>query len=66
MTFRECAEAYIASHETAWRAARATYRWTRSLALHVYPVIGDKDVGQIVTDDVLALLIGRAAETTPY
>jgi integrase len=56
MTFRQCAEAYIAAHEPSWRGARATNRWSRSLALHVYPHIGEKDVAKITTEDVLAVL----------
>jgi integrase len=56
MSFRQCAEAYIASHEAGWRGARASHRWTRSLATHVYPLIGDKDVAKISTEDVLAIL----------
>lgn len=57
MSFRECAEAYVASHEASWRGARATHRWTRSLATHVYPLIGDKDVAKVTTEDVLAVLM---------
>ena len=56
MSFRQCAEAYIASHEAGWRGARASHRWTRSLETHVYPLIGQKDVAKITTEDVLAVL----------
>jgi integrase len=56
MTFAECAAAYIASHEAGWRGARASHRWSRSLATHVYPLIGEKDVAMITTEDVLAAL----------
>jgi integrase len=56
MTLRECAEAYIASHEAGWRGARETKRWTQSLASHVPPVIGGKAVADITTDDVLKVL----------
>jgi integrase len=57
MTFRQCAEAYIVSHEAAWRGARATHRWTQSLTTHAYPLIGDKDVANVTTEDVLSVLM---------
>src|SRR5262249_10138550 len=56
MTFRQCAEAYVASHEAGWRGARSTHRWTRSLETHVCPLIGDKDVAKVTTEDLLAVL----------
>jgi integrase len=44
-TFRQCAEAYIASHKAGWRNKR--YReeeWPKTLAAYVYPVFGDLSV----------------------
>lgn len=55
-TFAECATAYIAVHEAGWRGARSTHRWTRSLETRVHPVIGDKAVANITTEDVLRVL----------
>jgi integrase len=40
MTFQECAEAYIASHQAGWRNAKHAAQWPASLAAYVYPVIG--------------------------
>ena len=56
MSVRECAGAYVAAHEASWRGAWATRRWTRSFELHVYPLIGDKDVAKVTTEDVFAVL----------
>jgi integrase len=56
MSFRQCAEAYIKAHEAGWRGVRVSYRWSRSLAMHVYPLIGDKDVAKVTTEDVLTVL----------
>jgi integrase len=56
MTFRECAEAYIAAHQTGWRSARHGAQWHVSLGRHVYPIIGKLDVAAITVPDVLRVL----------
>jgi integrase len=55
-TFRECAEAYIASHEAGWRDPRSHRQWVRSLASYVYPRLGDLPIAAIDTALVLAAL----------
>ncbi len=40
MTFVECAERYMASHEGAWRNATHRSQWVTTLRDYVYPVIG--------------------------
>jgi integrase len=40
MTFRDCAEAYIASHEAGWKNAKHAAQWPSTLATYVYPVFG--------------------------
>jgi integrase len=47
MTFKQCAEAYMASHEDAWRNARHREQWRRSLAMYVYPTFGELPVAAI-------------------
>jgi integrase len=54
--FRECAEAYIASHEAGWRDQRSHRQWVRSLTSYVYPRLGDLPVAAIDTALVLAAL----------
>jgi integrase len=54
--FRECAEAYIASHEAGWRDPRSHRQWVRSLTSYVYPRLGDLPVAAIDTALVLAAL----------
>jgi integrase len=56
ITFRECAERYIASHRAGWRSARHGVMWETSLANHVYLVIGDLDVSAIDTGLVLRVI----------
>ena len=44
VTFRECAERYIAAHETGWRNPKHRAQWPATLKAHVYPTIGALDV----------------------
>src|SRR3954454_12599537 len=37
ISFRECAESYIASHKTGWRNARHAAQWPTTLEAYVYP-----------------------------
>jgi integrase len=55
-TFRECAESYIESHRAGWRSEKHLRQWQGSLANHVYPHIGDLDVAEIDTPDILRVL----------
>jgi integrase len=41
MTFKECAERYIASHKAGWRNPKHSAQWPSTLATYVYPVFGD-------------------------
>ena len=56
MTFRQCAEKYIASHENGWRNDVHRKQWPASLAQHVYPVIGDLPVHDIDTALVMKVV----------
>ncbi len=47
LTFRECAEQYIASHKAGWSNAKHAAQWPSSLEQHVYPAIGDLPVGHL-------------------
>jgi integrase len=47
MTFRQCAEAYIAAHQAGWRNAVHARQWPNSLRDYVYPVFGDLPVQAI-------------------
>jgi integrase len=57
MTFRQCAQAYIAAHEASWRSAKHAAQWPSTLATYVYPIFGDLPVGAIDT-----ALVMRAVE----
>jgi Arm DNA-binding domain len=56
MTFRQCAEAYIAAHETSWRNPKHAAQWPSTMARYVYPVFGRLSVQAIDTGLVLKVI----------
>jgi integrase len=44
MTFRQCAESYIAAHRDGWRSAKHAAQWSATLQAYVYPIVGDLPV----------------------
>ncbi len=56
MTFREVAENYIATNSSSWKNAQHIWQWSSSLRQHVYPVIGDIDIGAIDTPLIRSVL----------
>ena len=56
MTFRQCAESYMASHEDAWRNSVHRNQWRRSLATYAYPALGDLPVAAIDTGLVMKII----------
>ena len=56
ITFKECAERYMAAHEAAWRNPSHRKQWLVSLATYVYPAIGGLSVSAIDTALVTTIL----------
>jgi integrase len=56
MTFRECAEAYIAAHRDGWRNAKHAGQWVSTLATYAYPVFGNLSVQQVDVALVMRVL----------
>jgi integrase len=56
MTFQQCAEAYIAAHESGWHNPKHRAQWHSTLATYVYPVFGSLPVGEVNTGLVLQCL----------
>jgi Arm DNA-binding domain len=56
MTFDECRDAYIASHEAGWRNTVHRRQWTTTLAAYVTPVFGALPVDAVDTGFVLQVL----------
>jgi integrase len=44
VTFKECAERYIAAHRAGWRNAKHADQWTATLVTYAGPVFGDVPV----------------------
>jgi integrase len=56
VTFKECAEKYIAAHEATWRNEKHREQWKNTLATYVYPVVGSLSVADIDIGLVLRVL----------
>jgi hypothetical protein len=56
MTFKACAEAYMAAHQGDWRNAKHAAQWPSTLGAYVYPVFGDLSVQAIDTTLVMKAL----------
>jgi integrase len=55
-SFRECAEAYIASHSAGWSNAKHADQWRNTLATYAHPVIGEVDVGTVTVSHITEIL----------
>lgn len=56
LTFREAAQQYYRQHLPSWRSVQHAKQWLVSLQTYAYPAIGDMDVGEIATPDVLRVI----------
>jgi integrase len=56
ISFRDCAEKLIESHESGWRNADHRRQWRATLQRYVFPVLGDLPVGAVDTVAVLKVL----------
>jgi integrase len=55
-TFRVVADAYIAAHGGAWRNPKHAAQWLATLETYVMPHMGDLQVSDVATGDVMAAL----------
>jgi integrase len=55
-TFRECAIAFMKSHEAKWKNGKSLEQWQQSLADYVYPIFGDLPLSLIDTPHVMKVL----------
>ena len=55
-TFTSCAALYIRAHRRGWKNAKHARQWVSTLKTYACPVIGDKPVDAIGTEDILAIL----------
>ena len=56
MSFKACAEAYIAGHRAQWRSATHAAQWHGTLATYAYPVLGAVPVQKIDVGLVVKVL----------
>jgi integrase len=56
MTFRQCAEAYIAAHAPGWKNAKHAAQWPSTLEDYVYPVFGFLPVQSVDVGLVMKVL----------
>jgi integrase len=56
ITFQECAEAYIKTHEVGWRHPGSVQNWRGSFCNWVYPIIGKLLVEHVDKDAVMTVL----------
>ena len=55
-TFAEALDAVIRLHRDSWRGSKTESEWRQSLAIHAFPILGDRPVDAITTGDVLGIL----------
>jgi len=53
MTFRQCAEAYIAANRAGWRNPKHAAQWPATLGSYVYPIMGEMPVQAVDTGLVM-------------
>ena len=53
LTFRDCAEQMISSHEAAWKNLKHRAQWRSTLATYCYPAFGELPVANVDTGLVL-------------
>jgi integrase len=56
ITFKECAETYIAAHEAGWKNAKHRQQWTSSLIAYAYPKIGQLAARDIELGHIMSIL----------
>jgi integrase len=56
VTFKEAAEAFIASHEASWANPKHRQQWKNTLEAYAYPVIGELAAGDVALPHVLKIL----------
>lgn len=55
-TFTSCAATYIRAHRHGWKNHKHQRQWVSTLRRYACPVIGNKTVDEITTEDILMIL----------
>lgn len=56
VTFKECAERYIAAHEAGWKSQKHSAQWLATLTAYAFPIIGSLSVSAVDVGLVLKVL----------
>ena len=56
LTFRECAQKYIAAHRSSWKNVKHAQQWENTLEAYAYPVVGSLLVRDVGLPHVLKIL----------
>jgi len=56
VTFKTCADSYIAAHSAGWRSAKHAAQWSATLEAYALPVIGGLSVQTIGTAEIAKVL----------
>jgi integrase len=56
LTFKQCAEKYIAAHRSGWKNAKHAQQWENTLQTYAYPVVGSLLVRDVGLPQVLKIL----------
>ena len=56
LTFDQCADRYITTHEPSWKNPKHVQQWRNTLRDYAAPVIGDLPVNMVADHHVLAIL----------
>lgn len=56
VTFGDCAQDYIKSHQASWKNAKHASQWQNTLATYALPVIGDLHPKEVTTEHLLKIL----------
>jgi integrase len=56
VTFQDCAERFVASHEEGWKNPKHRQQWRNTLATYVYPAMGKLPVSAIDVQLVIKVL----------
>jgi integrase len=56
LKFKECAEGYIAAHESSWKSKKHADQWRATLETYAYPVIGNLPVQAVETAHVMKIV----------
>jgi integrase len=56
LTFKECAESYIAAHKSSWKSDKHAAQWAATLETYAYPVIGSLPVQLVEAAHVMKIL----------